>query len=749
MSKTKRNIIVTMYEKIDKERLSRLISSVKITDEEKNTLYQYKKKLKEGRVQVNYFYSKIGLGRLYAEHSLSLQNFKKEIRHTLASDTYIDIDMVNAHPVILMQYCKKENIECKILEDYVVNREQWLKDVMKFHDISRDKAKKLVLKLCYLGNYTCDDSEDIRKYKKLVLFSEEMKRVSKYVYKLNKEVSELVKEDDSKTNKYSSVLSLTAQIIENKCLMMMKNFLETNGFIVGVLCFDGLMIEKKNVPVTKKLLNKCSEYIKKQTGYQINIEIKPMDQGFKIPLVNSFVNDDKGAQENLFLLEDPKYFRYADKKLYVFHELTGQYTDDEIALYHYITKHSNFLLKEEFRNNNYSEIKSYGRDTQLMNKIPRFVKIASWDDDWLELTANSSLGYLLFKNGIYNMNTDIFTKGFNPNIVFHDRIPHDFPEYNADDVKYASSISFDLMLDDPLPIIIAFARALAGDIDAKKFYFCPGVSNAGKSKLIEMFIHCFGGFIKSFNAENLAHTGKFDNNDEAAKNRWAYLVRFGRILFSNEIKMNYSLNGNSIKKMASGGDKIIGRNHRESETAFVPHFTLFCMLNDIPSIDPLDDAVYNRLVYFEFNKQFVEKVTNPKTQVLADANLKQKINEPRFVRGFIQLILDGYRYFLKHGQPSFDMVAKEDWTVSDKKDRVILDLLRNNFEVSDSRDDYILVSDMNLFKTKHKAICSTISNKRFNDLIRTTFQIEQERVGSDSSRCWLLKRKINYQSDID
>ena len=64
-------------------------------------------------------------------------------------------------------------------------------------------------------------------------------------------------------------------------------------------------------------------------------------------------------------------------------------------------------------------------------------------------------------------------------------------------------------------------------------------------------------------------------------------------------------------------------------------------------------------------------------------------------------------------------------------------------------DDYILVSDMNLFKTKHKAICSTISNKRFNDLIRTTFQIEQERVGSDSSRCWLLKRKINYQSDID
>lgn len=247
MSKStkKRKVIVTLFEKIDKETLSRLISSTQLTDEEKNTLYQYKRKLHDGRVQVNYFFSDIGFGRLYAEKSLSLQNFKKGIRHALANDTYIDIDMVNAHPVILAQYCKKENIDCKLLDDYVSNREQWLKDIMKFHNITRDEAKKLVLKLCYLGKYTLDDPTDKRKYTKLLSFSEEMKSISKRVYKLNKDVSDLVKDDDSKTNKYSSVMSLTAQIIENKCLMAMRHFLESNGHIVGVLCFDGLMIEKK------------------------------------------------------------------------------------------------------------------------------------------------------------------------------------------------------------------------------------------------------------------------------------------------------------------------------------------------------------------------------------------------------------------------------------------------------------------------------------------------------------------------
>ena len=34
-----------------------------------------------------------------------------------------DIDMVNAHPVILNYLCKKNNVDCNILKNYIENRE--------------------------------------------------------------------------------------------------------------------------------------------------------------------------------------------------------------------------------------------------------------------------------------------------------------------------------------------------------------------------------------------------------------------------------------------------------------------------------------------------------------------------------------------------------------------------------------------------------------------------------------------------
>ena len=71
-------------------------------------------------------------------------------------------------------------------------------------------------------------------------------------------------------------------------------------------------------------------------------------------------------------------------------------------------------------------------------------------------------------------------------------------------------------MENPKPLIVAFARALAGDISAKKFYFCPGKTNAGKSKLVNMFINSFGGYVDTFNTECLAYTGKNDTKDEAS-----------------------------------------------------------------------------------------------------------------------------------------------------------------------------------------------------------------------------------------
>ena len=60
------------------------------------------------------------VGRLFAQ-SASLQNLPREFRGAIAQNNYYDLDMKNAHPTILLQYCKKNDIKCDDLEYYVNN----------------------------------------------------------------------------------------------------------------------------------------------------------------------------------------------------------------------------------------------------------------------------------------------------------------------------------------------------------------------------------------------------------------------------------------------------------------------------------------------------------------------------------------------------------------------------------------------------------------------------------------------------
>ena len=48
---------------------------------------------------------------------------KKEIRNSIMPKNIKDIDMVNSHPVILLNLCQKNRITCNILKNYVENRD--------------------------------------------------------------------------------------------------------------------------------------------------------------------------------------------------------------------------------------------------------------------------------------------------------------------------------------------------------------------------------------------------------------------------------------------------------------------------------------------------------------------------------------------------------------------------------------------------------------------------------------------------
>lgn len=760
---------IVLKEYVNKDLLLRIISSPGIDIKLKGQLYNYARKIEEdGGVTVHYDYSQniLDKGRLYARGSLGLQSIKRGVRHMIARSRYYDIDMVNAQPNLLYQYCQKNGIECPNLQKYVNARGEFLSHIQKIHGLTYEESKDLVIRLCYLGNYIIKKQsgdtiieeivEEEARIESVEKFAAEMKVIATKVCSIEKDIYEKIPKE--KKNKKGSVLSITAQIIENKCLMEMCDFFRQNKVIVGVLCFDGVMIGKKNMheeiiseEKLKDLMEKCEEYVLKKTGYRIKLSKKDMNSrlDFEIPEIGEYVCSDLGAQRQLFRIEGKSKFQYCNGTLYVFDEKTGLFDSRIETLHYYLAKNSNYLSILVSKGD-HDVTENYGTTAHLQNKVTHFVKMAAKNDDWIEETQKTSLGYLLFKDGIYNMKTGTFEREFDPKIVFHARIPWKFPIRDEKKMNKANKVSFQALFEDPKPILCALALALAGNVKQKRFYFCPGKPNAGKSMFVKMLKNALGGYVGDFNAESLAHTSSMDSKDEAAKMRWALLSRFCRILLSNEINMKKELDGNAIKKHSSGGDRLVGRSHCKEEISFIPHYTLFCMLNDIPKILPMDQAIVNRLTYIPFPYVFVDKKDLDKKPYhkQKSEDIGEFIESESFVSGFIHLILDAYNEYLETGKiPESDPEIKLKWTAESKQSEEIIELIKETYDITNDDKDTIGVNDIKKFREKNKGIFQTISNTMFNEILQEELGLKQGR--NSSSRFWSGIKLKSKGTEID
>ena len=161
----------------------------------------------------------------------------------------------------------------------------------------------------------------------------------------------------------------------------------------------------------------------------------------------------------------------------------------------------------------------------------------------------------------------------------------------------------------------------------EKNIFGLGDTNAGNSTIVTACQTTFGDYIGTFNAENLSH--RDTSQDEAQQMRWSLLLRYKRIIFSNELKNSIELNGNAIKKHSSGGDSLTGRVHCGLETNYIPHYLVFCFANDLPRINPYDSAVNDRINVISYSKRFVDEPTN-EFKLKKDENINTEITTDKF-----------------------------------------------------------------------------------------------------------------------
>ena len=694
---------------------------------------------------VPYYYNKkYNVGRVYPFKSLGLCAVRCEVRHTLAHEHYYDIDIENAHPSILLQIAQKENVVCNNLNLYVSNREKCLNEIMNAYKVSRKQAKNLIIRLCYGGLFEdwCK-SNDV--YCEGVLewvegLTKELNNISNIVWERNPHLHTIT---EKKRSPRRSALSIFAQDIERTILENMFNFFVSKKIIKKnrqgaygcVLCFDGIMIPQENVTTSvDEMIQDLRTYIMKHTSLILNFTEKPMNEGYDLNLVEmegideevcvmgqtvdkawveGGVETDLEAGEKVFKMYPFWKYHTKTENLYVFDRDTGLWSADKMTHRKIISQLSPYL--RVVNGNGELGVRSYGNTKTLMDKVFDFLKTKCIDDSWFRQKENSSLGYVLFTNGYVDMKKMKFRSkekyGFNPDIVFFGRINRPFVRGECDKVEEViQKLFYNALGEEQGKYMILFlARALAGDIDMKKMLFGLGVGNSGKGTITKALQLALDDYCATWNAGCMAYSRS--SNDEAQKLRWVMNIAKARIAITNEISSEQELDGNIIKKLASGGDALIARQHGKNETEFTPHFSSLVLVNDLPKIRPYDDAVDNRVRVTSFEKAYVDEPTN-KYEMKKDDAFCKSIYEDEFKNALVSALFVAYKEYVDAGcvmyEPQSVKCAKTEWL---GESRGVMDVFLNDFEVSNSPDDFVTNEDIEAWLKERK---TGITIRKFN-----------------------------------
>lgn len=310
---------VVLQEPVNLPVLKKLLFHPMLTQEQRWSLQSYDSIVQDGYASITYTPSLHGLGRLYAKNGLSLQFFKKDIRSVLAQGLLHDLDMVNAHPSILLQLCDEMKIDCPNLRHYVEQRKDCLDDVIKAFSVSYASAKQLFLCLLYGGTITKwlenVGQGKVATPKFLSEFEEELEQIQDFLWnkfgRLQKFEQFLRTKKEQNKRLKSSFLSIILQILENRALIEMSKCISDAGYSVAVYIFDGLMVKRRNTTDTfpESLLRKCEQTILTKTGLRIKLEEKALETGINIAECNIF-NLKMSELTDLYVTHEQKLAHY-------------------------------------------------------------------------------------------------------------------------------------------------------------------------------------------------------------------------------------------------------------------------------------------------------------------------------------------------------------------------------------------------------------------------------------------------------
>lgn len=785
-------------------------------------------------------YIKKQFGRYYAKGNPSLQSCWRALRNTIIDkERYIDMDMDNACPSILLNLTRQYNIKNDCLKHYCENRKECLKEVQEKMNISRDNAKNLFIRLLFGGKYDTFISDMMEKEPNfntdyriewLKPLFDEMSNIAntifddknefhKYIVDIKKYISRKRKDDlyqgFKKNNKIGSLLATLLFSIENFVNYKTSLYIQNKyGFHIDASIHDGFHIrlyteeenKKTYTDLQKKMLcDNLTDYVRSQFNLIIDFSIKSFDENYDNLLVENdelpemeidenyehpyLVYDEEQKKHYLFGLEvDLKYIlggvsndgEASEKfyKLYPFIKICDGdfyirdfdegvwYCNNKDIIRKYIMICNDFLNKFEFdyQSCRFIKTKSYGENWNDIENTRRcLMPLLKQDADWLKNVETSSVNCLLFNNGwldyrdktkkkFHEKGTTDFK--WDDSVVFFVKIGYDFDKTILKDDETKNKIKEQLVYntlgkEQGDYLLQYIAVSLFGVVKIKKMLFCIGKSNSGKNTITMAVRRAMGELYGNFNADVMA-IKKMDSGDFDKDLAFCIMNKRRRLLISNELDANKTLNGHMIKKIASGGDEITARKlHSNTENLIVP-FNLMVFANDISKIKPYDDGIKNRVRYLTFKKEFVDKpieecdeLEMPKDDLFCEF-VK---TDYKFNMYFMSILIDYYLDYMENGwiEPKC-VIENKDWVDDDEVD--VMEYLLNHIEITENVNDFVKNEDLKpLLKeigfTTHKIKQFIEDYIRKNDIDKNLVKPHQKKMNKKNYRGWIGMKLIN------
>lgn len=630
--------------------------------------YYRKMNLNDNTINVKYNQTEEEKGRYFSYQSISLQNIVREVRHTIAKDYYWDVDVSSAHPSFLVWYCKKHNIVCNEVQNYINNRSTYFIELKEaFKDDKEFDPKSFMLKLLNGGGKkNIIKCPNIVKnfYNEIEYIHEEISKIETKTYEFVK--NKLKKEKKTNHNVLGKTMNHLLCDIENQVLFHIMNFLEYHNVKVGVMVFDGCMVEKSiSYEDLIKILEKCEEYIFTQMNMQIKLTVKEMNQGFEITeemlkdidmtlhdtideLINNAIDGshkeicylfNRIYGQNIKIIDQKEmvFFHWNEKTLLwekeintsmirLFNIITPYFEDVEKQLTKKIYKLKNDEdTTDEIKNikKQLTKIKkvlnNLGSTPFLMNCIKYYSSFEI--DKHFETTINRSSLYLPIKNGYkLNLKTKEKTKRIKTDYFsFELSVDYTQDEERRKQVyKFLNDISCNN--NDLVNYHIKFwGYCLTGETSDRSFHVLWGTGANGKSTVIDIMKNILSNYYTS-----LSDTAIMANDKSAGRATPELMALLtSRLAVLNESDEGKELNSSRIKSL-TGGDTITARALFRDEIQFKTQSKIIMLTNAKPIFNINDKAMTDRiklipfLATFEKNKENNIYIDDLKTNYLND-----------------------------------------------------------------------------------------------------------------------------------